>query len=203
MRCTRCLFLAILFTYLTATAQNHIGVPHTIPHDTSKICWGYAIGRAGNSICDPETLIPNENGIDGNYFNTFEWSEINSRPLQFGDILYWPGTHAAYVTSVPWSGGSVDVDNIGVAHMSASQWNGVINETLAQAKSRVSVGNPSQFCRKKEVSITVTNSFGGGDVKIGTSTYSSGSSVPVNWWGSVSLEAINQNHSNIWRQWTN
>jgi len=75
------------------------------------------------------TLIPDEDAISGTYFNQYDWSEIDSRPLQSGDILYWPGTHAAYVTSVPTSGGYVVVNSIGVSHMSASQWSGVISET--------------------------------------------------------------------------
>ncbi|GEM_PF-6182484 len=141
--------LAMFLIYFTSAAQNHSPVPHTIPHGSDRICWGYAMGVAGNSICDPTTMIPNVSGIDGSYFVSYDWSEIDSRLLLFGDILYWPGTHAAYVTSVPSSGGYVDVNNIGVAHMSASQWEGVIYETLAQAKTRVGVGNPSYFCRRK------------------------------------------------------
>jgi len=187
--------------YLTTVAQNHIPVQHTIPHGTTRICWGYAMGVAGGSTCDPTTIIPNTAGIDGSYFTEYSWSEIDSRPLQEKDILYWPGTHAAYVTSVPYSGGYVDVNNIGVSHMSASQWSGVISETLADAKTRVGVGNPSSFWRRKQVSITVSNSFGGGTVNVAGNNVSSGSSSSVNWWTTVSLEAINQNYSNVWRQW--
>jgi len=200
--------IVLFFVFNTLVpAQDHIPVPHTIPHGTSRICWGYAMGRAGgkydgDTVCNPMTLIPDEDAISGTYFNQYDWSEIDSRPLQSGDILYWPGTHAAYVTSVPTSGGYVVVNSIGVSHMSASQWSGVISETLADAKSRVGVGNPSYFCRRKKVSITVQNSFGGGNVKVGGGTYASGSSVQVNWWEEISLEALNQNYQNVYRAWS-
>jgi hypothetical protein len=199
--------LAVFLVYMTSLAQDHIPVPHTIPHGTSRICWGYAMGRAAgrsdnDATCNPQTLIPNENGIDGSYFDQYDWSEINSRPLLSNDILYWPGYHAAYVTSVPHDGqGYVIVDSIGVAHMSASQWQGVIYEKLAQAKTRTGLGNPGYFCRRKQVSLTVENSFGGGNVKVDGVTGSSGG-FQADWWRQIEIQASDQDYQYVHRIWT-
>jgi hypothetical protein len=198
--------LVMFLVYMTTFAQDHIPVPHTIPHSTSRICYGYAMGRSagrseGNSTCDPATLIPNANDIDFGYFREIDWASVDS--LQIGDILYWPGTHAAYVTSVSRDAqGHVIIDNISVAHMSASQWVGVIYESLPAAKTRVGVGNPSYFCKRKQISLTVQNSFGGGNVKIDGSTVSSGS-VSADWWRQINLEALNQDYQNVYRIWAN
>jgi hypothetical protein len=186
-------FLATFLIYDTGFAQNHIPVPHD---HSGRICWGYAMGRAGgksdgDATCNPTTLRPYEDAISSTYFIQYDWSQVDS--LQTGDILYWPSTHAVYVTSVPRDQqGYVVANSIGVSHMSASQWEGVISESLADAKTRVGVENPSSFCRRKQVFITVSNSFGGGEVKVAGSTISSGTPTSVNWWTTVSLEAINQ-----------
>jgi hypothetical protein len=207
MRHSMGISLAMFVIYVTTLGQDHIPVSHQ--HSTDHgICWGYAMGRAGgksdnDATCDPKTLIPDQSGIDGTYFREISWTYVDS--LQTGDILYWTGVHAAYVYSNPPKDGSghVIVGSIPVAHMSASQWQGVIYETLDSAKSRVGVGNPSSFWRTKDVSMTASNSFGAGDVKVGASTVASGSPQWVEWWHTITLTALNQDYQNVYRIWSN
>jgi hypothetical protein len=197
-------FFAMFLVYATMSAQNHIPVPHQIPHGSDRICWGYAMGRAGgkddgDATCNPVTLIPNSGGIDLTYFDQHNWSDVDL--LQIDDILYWPGQHAAYVVSVTKDGqGHVIVDQIQVDHTAAA-WDTVYhNEYLPTARQRLSLENPGYFCRRKNVGLYVLNSFGGGNVKVDGTSHTSGL-VGAAWWRQIPLEALNQDYQNVYRVW--
>ena len=196
MRVLSTLFLVYAVSF---GRQNHIPVPHQKPHPSDHICWGYAMGMAGNSICDPMTLIPNSNGIDLSYFDQRDWGQVDS--ILPSDILYWPGTHAAYVQSVSYYDqyGHVITDSIHVQH-TATAWNQVYTESLLAAKQRVGVGNPSYFCRRKKISLTVQNDFAGGTVTVDGTQFSSGS-VTAAWWYQIPLLASNQDYQSVYRAW--
>ncbi len=197
-------FFAMFLVYATMSAQNHIPVPHQIPHGSDRICWGYAMGRAGekndgDATCNPVTLIPNSEGIDFTYFDQHNWSDVDL--LQPDDILYWPGQHAAFVVLVPKDGqGHVIVDQIEVDHTAAG-WDTVYhNDPLPTARQRLSLGNPGYFCRRKNVGLYVLNSFGGGNVKVDGTPRTSGL-VYAAWWRQIPLEALNQDYQNVYRVW--
>lgn len=190
-------FLGIMMcAWIGAIAQDHIPVPHTIPHGTSRICWGYAMGRAGrkpdgDATCNPVTLIPSENAISTAYFRELLWSEKKDS-LQYGDILYWPGTHAMYVTSTPTKDaqGHIIESSIYVDHTAAS-WDDVYtDDAFSTAKQRLSLGNPYSFYRRKDVQVFGHNKFYDG----------SGSTISA---GTISIGNVSgPSPKNPWLDWS-
>lgn len=202
---------AISLVFSVTSAQNCLPFSHT---HSGRICYGYAMGIAGgkaegDQTCDPLTL--NAGGIDGLYFQQYDWSERDSvgHQLASGDILYWPGTHAAYVVSDgrdPYTH-IVNVNNITVQHTAAGKDTVWYDDPLPSARYRLDgndIGLPGYFCKRKNVSITVRNSFNGGDVKVNGLTDTSGAPRSVPWWRGVPLEARSQDYHNVlwvWNYW--
>jgi hypothetical protein len=190
---------------------NHFGCHHMFgsesPTHTTHSATSrerYAMARAGSSLCDPMTFMPNDNGISPTYFDQYNWSERDNAEhgLTEHDIICWTG-HAAYVLAAPRDGNqAVIVDQIHVAHTAYSALEAWPDDDLPTARTRLGgdLGTPSCFWKRKQVSWTVENDFHAGTVKIDGVEHPSGTDT-ADWWSSLPLLAINQDYQSIYRVW--
>jgi len=175
---------ALISGFPQLLAQGHIAPCNGSSDHTGGICYGYATGRAagrlaGDAHCNPLTLY--QSTINTNFFDFI--AEGNLTGLQPGDIVRF-ADHAAYVVSVGNPVGQSRVDQYSTMR-NREETNLLLDDVKRE------FGNWTGYYRKKQVSITVRNSFDGGLVKIDGAQVNAGT-YPVNWWGSLTLEVVDR-----------
>lgn len=191
------ILIAIIIISVTASFASVRHVPWcsgTHGAVGSSQCYGYATNRAyGRNYTDitcPANSVTT-NYVPISYFTIVEENEYgitNYSDVEVGDLIEW-SNHAAYVSLVL----APSPEYIKVDHKPGPNQGEVTDVTLQSVITGQMGGTaPIKIWRRADIfKFTVKNSFEDGDVKVGSTTYDSGSLIPnLRWESSRTLNAI-------------